>query len=120
AYVSEVALGMAAETSRVFQIVCSPYRNPLTPKERRIVRLTGSKGAALVFSLLARLAGVPPPSAEWRLVRRPTFDNSIGELELDNRKARVTTRRSGNEFENAEHLYPLHATELAGPQQAGR
>src|SRR6185437_6352335 len=49
AYVSEVTLGGGA--SRVFQIVCSPFRNPLSAKERRIVRLTGSKGAARVFSL---------------------------------------------------------------------
>jgi hypothetical protein len=111
-YVSEVALGTADEASRVFQIVCSPYRNPLSSKERRIVRLTGSKGAAHVFSFLARLAGVPSPSAEWKFVRRPTFDNSIGVLELDGRGARVTLRRSGREGENAEHLYPLHDTEL--------
>jgi len=113
AYVSEVALGTAGAASRVFQIVCSPFRNPLSAKERRIVRLTGSKGAALVFSLLARLAGVPSPSTEWSFVRRPTFDNSIGELELDGRSADVILRRSGREGESAEHLRPLHATRLA-------
>ncbi len=78
AYVSEVALGTADEASRVFQIVCSPYRNRLASRERRIVRITRSKGAAVVFSFLARLAGVPPASADWGFVRRPTFDNSIG------------------------------------------
>jgi hypothetical protein len=112
AYVSEIALGGDGGKSRVFQIVCSPFRNPLSPKERRIVRLTGSKGAAIVFSLLARLAGVPPPSAEWSFLRRPTFDNSIGELELDGRRARVTLRRSGRAGESAEHLHPLHVTKL--------
>ena len=45
-------------------------------------------------------------------MRRPTFDNSIGELELDGRAARVTVRRSANEGENAERLRPLHATVL--------
>jgi hypothetical protein len=111
-YVSEVVLGGARESSRVFQIVCSPFRNPLSAKERRTVRLTGSKGAGLVFSLLARLAGVPPPSADWKFLRRPTFDNSIGELELAGRLARVILRRSGREGESAEHLHPLHVTEL--------
>ena len=112
AYVSEVSLGTAVDASRVFQIVCSPFRNPLSAKEHRSVRVTGSKGAALVFSLLARLAGVPPPSADWTFVRRPTFDNSIGELELDGRRARVILRRSGKEGESAEHLHPLHVTKL--------
>jgi hypothetical protein len=112
AYVSEVKLGNPDEASRVFQIVCSPFRNPLSTKERRTVRFAGSMGAGLVFSLLARLAGVPPPSAEWNFLRRPTFDNSIGELELDGRRARVILRRSGRANESAEHLHPLHVTRL--------
>ena len=111
AYVSEVDLG--AGKSRVVQVVCSPFRNPLSAKERRIVRLTTSRGAARFFSLLARLAGVPPLSEEWRFVRSPTFDNSIGELELDARNARVTLRRSAGGGESPEHLQPLHVTTLA-------
>ena len=42
-------------------------RNPLSAKERRIVRLTGSKAAGRVFALLARAARVPRPTADWRL-----------------------------------------------------
>ena len=38
AYVAEVALG-ERQKSRVFQIVCSPFRNPLEPRERRVVKL---------------------------------------------------------------------------------
>ena len=118
AYVTEVALGTADDASRVFQIVCSPYRNRLASRERRIIRLTGSKGAALVFSFLARLAGVPPPSVGWRFVRRPSFDNSIGELQLDGRSARVTLHRSGREGESADVLHLLHATELRSDADA--
>ncbi len=118
-YVSEVTLGTARQKSSVFQIVCSPFRNPLASRERRVVKLTGSKGAALVFSFLARLAGVPRPSADWRFVRRPTFDNSIGELELDGRSARVTLHRAGREGENGEALYPLHVTALRARSSVG-
>ena len=113
AYVSEVALGVAAERSRVFQIVCSPYRNRSSPKERRIVRLTGSKAAAVVFSSLARLAGVPPPSADWHFVRRPDLRQLDRRARARQPKARVTMRRSGEEGENAEHLYTTHVTELS-------
>jgi hypothetical protein len=112
AYVSEVAVGARGAAGRVFQIVCSPFRNPLSAKERFVVRLTGSRGAERVFSLLARLARVPRPSVDWRFVRDPTFDNSIGELELDGRAARVTLRRSAREGESADRLHPLHVTEL--------
>jgi len=113
ASVSRVDLGGQSGGSRVFQIVCSPFRNPLSSTERRVVRLTGSRGAALLFSLLARLAHVPTPSADWSFVHKPTFDNSIGELALDRRAARVTLRRSAREGEDAERLHALHVTELA-------
>lgn len=113
AYVAEVHLETESHGSRVFQIVCSPFRNPLRPLERRIVRLTGSRAAAALFSRLARLAGVEPPPARWALRRSRTFDNSIGELELDRRSARVTIRRSAREGETADQLVVLHQTELA-------
>ena len=37
AYIAEVALG-DRQQSRIFQIVCSPFRNPLEPRERRTKR----------------------------------------------------------------------------------
>ena len=113
AYVAEVDLDTGSRGSRVFQIVCSPFRNKLRARERRIVRLTGSRAAAALFSRLARLAGVETPAARWELVRNPTFENSIGELELDRRSARVTIRRSAREGESDDRLVVLHRTELA-------
>ena len=84
---AEVALGTDIGASRVYQIVCSPFRNPLTPSQRRVVRATSSRLAGAVFSLFARACGVAPPTATWTLVSGPTFDNSIGELELNERTA---------------------------------
>jgi hypothetical protein len=112
AYISDVKV-VAGQSSRVVQIVCSPFRNPLSAKERRVVRVTASTPAALLFRLLARLAGVPNQSVDWRLVRGQTFDNSIGELELNERAARVTLRRSPREDEPAEQLRTLDTTILA-------
>ena len=77
------------------------------------MRLTGSKGATLLFAFLGRLAHVPPPSADWNFVRRPSFDNAIGELAFERRAANVTLRRSAREREDAERLQLLHATELS-------
>jgi hypothetical protein len=94
AYVAEILLGQDEGSSRVYQIVCSPFRNPLTPLQRRVVRLTGSRAAAGLFARLARASGVAPSTPRWRFVRGPTFDNSIGELELDGRAARATIRRA--------------------------
>jgi hypothetical protein len=115
AYVSEVELGTGS--SRVFQIVCSPFRNRLSSRERRIVQATGSRASGAMFSLLARLAGVPAPSVQWEFVRRPTYSNSIGELALDGRSARVTLRRSPQQGEDVERLIVLHRTELATSEE---
>jgi hypothetical protein len=112
AYVSEVDLRTRDRACRVFQIVCSPFRNPLSPKERRIIRATSSRVSGLVFYALARLAGVGAPSARWNRLRAETFDNSIGELVLDERSATVTILRSPEVGEHAERLVALHTTEL--------
>ena len=106
AYVSEVSSRRGS--AGVFQIVCSPYRNRLSAHSGASSRLTASSATGAVFSLLARLAGVPKPSADWSFARRPTYDNSIGELELDGRAARVTLRRSADEGEDVERLVVLH------------
>jgi hypothetical protein len=112
AYLSEVDLRTNDRGCGVFQLTCSPFRNPLSPKERRIVRATASRAAAIVFSALSRLAGVAAPSAEWQRLRRETFDNSIGELVLIEREASVTIRRSPREGEDVERLVELHTTQL--------
>jgi PhoD-like phosphatase len=114
AYVNEVTLKTKASApSRVFQVVCSPFRNPLSPVQRRAVKLIGSNAAGAVLGRLARLAGVEPSRADWRLVRKPSFHNSLGELDLDGRSARVTLYRSASAGEERERLQRLDATELA-------
>jgi hypothetical protein len=114
AYVNEVTLQtQSSAPSRVFQVVCSPFRNPLSPVQRRAVKLIGSNAAGAVLGRLARLAGVEPSRADWRLVRKPSFHNSLGELELAGRSARVTLYRSASADEERERLQRLDTTELA-------
>jgi hypothetical protein len=111
--ISEVDLGID-KSSRVHQLICSPFRNPLSTKERRIVRATGSRAAAKLFALAARLAGVEPPSAAWTPSGRPTFENAIGELVLDGRTASATMRRSPREGEDPELLVVQGRLSLTG------
>jgi hypothetical protein len=77
------------------------------------VKLIGSNAAGAVLGRLARLAGVEPSRADWRLVRKPSFHNSLGELELAGRSARVTLYRSASADEERERLQRLDTTELA-------
>jgi hypothetical protein len=117
AYIADVALGAGAGPSCVQQIVCSPFRNPLTPWQRRIVRWTSSCQAAALFSRLARLSKVSPPSVAWRLLRGPTFENSIGLLELDAGTANVTISRSASANDGGPLLRTLYAHRLSGDSQ---
>ena len=72
AYVAEVSLGrFQARHSRVHQVVCSPFRNPLGPAERRVVAVTKTRAAAVVVGGLARLAGVPSTLRAVALPGRP-------------------------------------------------
>jgi hypothetical protein len=117
--VSEVDLG-ATTSCRVHQLVCSPFRNPLSAKERRIVRATGSRVAAKLFSVLARLAGVDVPSATWEQPRPATFENALGELVLEARAASATIWRSPREGEDAERLVVHQRAALSDGGSASR
>jgi phosphodiesterase/alkaline phosphatase D-like protein len=112
-YVAKIDLGPGSGQSRVNQVVCSPFRNPLNLHERRVVRLTGSRVAAVIFSALARACRVPPSSATWTFSAPRTFENSIGELELDKRTARITLFRSAPEPDGVASLIPIYTADLA-------
>jgi hypothetical protein len=119
AYIAEISLGRRDDTrSRVHQLVCSPFRNPLSPAQRRLVSLTSTPLAAGALRGLARLAGVKPPSVRWRYRAGPTFHNSIGIVELDGLRAEATIYRS-DEGEPSAALRSLHARVLADGTRAG-
>jgi hypothetical protein len=119
AYVAEVDVGPAVR-SRVWQLVCSPFRKPLEPRERRLIRAMFTRPARAVAWALARAAGAPRPTVSWRVRSGPTFDNSIGVLEVEGRRARVAIRRTGEGGDPTElsGLHDLHLTDDRSP--AGR
>ncbi len=88
AYLFEVAFprGSGAR-SAVWQAVCSPYRNPLDSKERRVIRALMTRASGVLTRPLARAAGVEDPAVRWR--RRgggPWFDNQVAMLTIDGRR----------------------------------
>jgi hypothetical protein len=95
AYLAEVALprGEHARTP-IYQAVCSPIRNPLSARERTMIKLAASKPAELLTRALARAAGVKDPPIRWRLTDRPKFDNQISTLEWKGRDANVKLERA--------------------------
>jgi hypothetical protein len=97
AYLMEVGFPRGAGVkSSVFQAVCSPFRNPLNRRERLTIRLAGTRGMELAAHALAKAAGVREPGIRWRLAggREPWFDNQVGTIELEGRRARLFVEKT--------------------------
>jgi phosphodiesterase/alkaline phosphatase D-like protein len=87
-YLAELSFpGAAGGHSPAWQAVCSPLRNPLPPDQRAAHRRAFRRPAQAVTRWLARRAGVEPEEVAWRVVEGPRFENHLGELELDGRRA---------------------------------
>ncbi len=84
----------AGVESAVWQAVCSPFRNALSSRERRIAKAGDARLARLLSRGLARAAGVKLPSVGWRLEQPPTFDNQVGTLDIDGEAARMRIERT--------------------------
>jgi hypothetical protein len=94
AYLMEVD-AMGAEASRVYQATCSPFRNPLDKRERRMIRLAGSRFSELLNGALARAARVPRAPIGWKRVGGgPWFDNQVVTLRFDGRRATMRLERT--------------------------
>ena len=105
AYLAEVGFPRGSEVgSRVWQATCSPFRNPLSTMERRGVSFGFTRAGAALGRVLARSAGVPPPPVRWRFQPGdPRFDNQVGTLELDGRRALAKLERAVPSERGHEH-----------------
>lgn len=84
-YLAKARIRRAA--SPVYQVVCSPIRNPLK-RLMRVANGIASFGVAGLFGrYLARAAGVRKPPFNWRVRRGPFFHNALGTLDLAGRQS---------------------------------
>ena len=105
AYLAQVGFPQGSGvTACVWQATCSPFRNPLSKKERLSVNFGFSRAGHAIGRALARAAGVPPPPVRWRFQDGdPRFDNQVGTLELDGRRALARLERSLPSGRGVEH-----------------
>ncbi|HWM11836.1 MAG TPA: alkaline phosphatase D family protein [Solirubrobacteraceae bacterium] len=105
AYLAEVAFPRGSGmSSHVWQATCSPFRNPLSTKERFGVNFGFTRAGRVIGRLLARAAGVPAPPVRWRFQPGdPRFDNQVGTLELDGRNALARLERAVPSGRGHEH-----------------
>jgi hypothetical protein len=96
AYLYEVAFRRGSGVrSNVYQAVCSPYRNPLDKRERRMIAIGQSKPFALATRALAAAAGVDEPEVRWRMVGDgPWFDNALATLRIDGREIELRLEKA--------------------------
>jgi PhoD-like phosphatase len=92
AYLADVDI--AGAQSKVWQAVCSPFRNPLEKKERRVARIGASKPGEAIARWIAKRAGVERPQISWKLVQPPTFDNQFATIELSGRQAKMKIEKT--------------------------
>ncbi len=89
AYLCEVGwpVGEAEGKAPIYQAVCSPYRNPLSSKEQRVIKAGFTNGFTQIAAALAKAAGAEDPGIRWRRLNGPCFDNQVATLHLDGRHA---------------------------------
>jgi hypothetical protein len=89
AYLCEVGwpAGQADGKAPIYQAVCSPYRNPLSSKEQRVIKAGFTSAFTHVAAALAKAAGAEDPGIRWRKLNGPCFDNQVATLHLDGRHA---------------------------------
>ncbi len=115
AYLSEVEYPEEAGVdSAVYQAVCSPMRHPMPQPMRWIYRAGTSAPAQRLTGMLARAAGVRPPSVRWRVVKGPRFENQIATLSLRRREAELRVDRAQLGDDGEPVLEPSFAHPLAG------
>jgi hypothetical protein len=104
AYLAEATGFSDGMQSRVYQAVCSPYRNPLDEGERRVIRASFKKPAIAATRTLAKSAGAPQPRIDWKLRAGPFFDNQVATLRLHGRDAEMQLDKTVPGDEKERHL----------------
>jgi hypothetical protein len=98
---------------RLYQVVCSPIRNPLGRGLRLLNGLAQFVVARWFGRLLARRAGVPDPPFRWQIEQGPWFDNAMATVHLDRGHAWVQWQAAEideNDEPRLRHLGAHHLT----------
>jgi hypothetical protein len=81
-------------TSHITQLVSSPIRNALIPRERAAIRFALSRPGKWIARGLRRAAGRHRPDLEWKMTHGPVFANVLGAATFEGRTARVAIEQA--------------------------
>ena len=100
--------------SAVWQVVCSPLRNPLHLPVRLGNRLLSLRAVRAALRGLARASGLPEPSWRWEVEAGPWFGNQLMTLLLDGPQASVEVRTSAATDDDRSRLHLRDRVRLTG------
>jgi hypothetical protein len=81
-------------TSHVNQLVSSPIRNALVPRERAAIRFAISRSGKWIARALRRTARRHRTDLRWRMTHGPVFANVLGAATFDGPKAKVLVEQA--------------------------
>lgn len=105
-YVAGVELPGGTSTT-VRQVVCSPLRNILRARERRVMRFGASGTGRRVGRWLQRRVGRGRTELRWELDDGPVFDNNVGTFHVDGPALAITIEVATLDEHGAEVLRPV-------------
>jgi hypothetical protein len=106
--------------SAIHQLVNSPIRNALQPKERRAMRFAMSRAGTAIGvvlrSSIGRRGHVAEWGVRWEMTEGPIFDNCLGELTFDGASARLVQEQTRPAEEGPTRLVRVYDAELDVPR----
>lgn len=81
--------GASPDAAPVWQLVMSPFRNPLAVSLRAVNAVLARRPVRAAVTWLARRAAVAAPVPQWEIDHGPWFDNGVMTVVLDGRSARL-------------------------------
>jgi hypothetical protein len=104
-----------ADDLPIYQLVCSPIRNPLS-RTLRLANIIAQFGVAtLIGRSLSRMAKIPKPPFKWRITNGPWFSNAVATLCLDN--SPVSVRWDTATGTNVSEITTVELKEVSGRNQ---
>ena len=100
-------------TSQVHQLVSSPIRNALVPRECAAIRFALSRTGKWMARELRRAARGGRTDVKWEMTHGPVFANVLGGATFDGRHARVTFEQARADDEGQPELEVVIDTGLS-------
>jgi hypothetical protein len=108
-FIADVGMPVGCEGT-VRQVVCSPLRNILRTRERRVMRFGASRWGQRIGRWLQRTVHRGATNLTWSLSGERVFDNNIGSFAFDGDDCAIVIRSALLDDAGTEALRPMVAT----------